>query len=43
MFYVTVMTGLIARRTFDPAGAPEAQQLAEGLRRAGVKGGTEGS
>lgn len=33
MFYVTLMTGLIAQWTFDPKSAPEAGALAEGLRR----------
>ncbi|MFI1757516.1 TetR/AcrR family transcriptional regulator [Streptomyces sp. NPDC020571] len=33
MFYVTLMTGLIAQWTFDPKTAPEADRLAEGLRR----------
>ncbi|MFE6286776.1 TetR/AcrR family transcriptional regulator [Streptomyces sp. NPDC057877] len=39
VFYVTLMTGLIAQWTFDPKSAPEAGQLAEGLRRVieGVK------
>jgi hypothetical protein len=32
-FYVTLMTGLIAQWTFDPKTAPEADALAEGLRR----------
>jgi hypothetical protein len=32
MFYVTLMTGLIAQWTFDPKTAPGADQLAEGLR-----------
>ncbi|UUU25102.1 TetR/AcrR family transcriptional regulator [Streptomyces sp. DSM 40750] len=32
-FFVTLMTGLIAQWTFDPPSAPEADQLAEGLRR----------
>jgi AcrR family transcriptional regulator len=32
MFYVTLMTGLIAQWTFDPKTAPGAQQLTEGLR-----------
>jgi AcrR family transcriptional regulator len=32
MFYVTLMTGLIALWTFDPKTAPGAEQLAEGLR-----------
>ncbi|MET9502398.1 TetR/AcrR family transcriptional regulator [Streptomyces sp. NPDC006259] len=32
LFYVTLMTGLIAQWTFDPTSAPEADQLAEGLR-----------
>jgi AcrR family transcriptional regulator len=40
MFYVTLMTGLIAQWTFDPKTAPTAEQLTEGLRRviAGVNG-----
>ncbi|CAL9428049.1 TetR/AcrR family transcriptional regulator [Streptomyces sp. Tu 3180] len=33
MFYVTLMTGLIAQWTFDPRTAPEAGQLTAGLRR----------
>ncbi|MGW5639191.1 TetR/AcrR family transcriptional regulator [Streptomyces sp. NPDC003832] len=33
MFYVTLMTGLIAQWTFDPQTAPGAEQLTEGLRR----------
>ncbi|WLW52014.1 TetR/AcrR family transcriptional regulator [Streptomyces sp. YU58] len=39
-FYLTLMMGLMAQWTFDPATAPEADQLAEGLRRIveGVKG-----
>ncbi|MDO0936831.1 TetR/AcrR family transcriptional regulator [Streptomyces sp. DG2A-72] len=32
MFYVTLMTGLIAQWTFDPKTAPGAEQLTEGLR-----------
>ena len=32
LFYVTLMTGLIAQWSFDPKTAPEADQLAEGLR-----------
>ncbi|MEV2217233.1 TetR/AcrR family transcriptional regulator [Streptomyces sp. NPDC050997] len=32
MFYVTLMTGLIAQWTFDPKTAPGAEQIAEGLR-----------
>jgi AcrR family transcriptional regulator len=32
MFYVTLMTGLIAQWTFDPKTAPGADQLTEGLR-----------
>jgi AcrR family transcriptional regulator len=32
MFYVTLMTGLIAQWTFDPKTAPSGEQLAEGLR-----------
>ena len=32
MFYVTLMTGLIAQWTFDPKAAPTAEQLTEGLR-----------
>jgi hypothetical protein len=32
MFYVTLMTGLIAQWHFDPKTAPSAEQLAEGLR-----------
>ncbi|NJP51733.1 TetR/AcrR family transcriptional regulator [Streptomyces sp. SBST2-5] len=32
-FYVTLMTGLIAQWSFDPDSAPEAGQLAAGLRR----------
>ena len=31
-FYVTLMTGLIAQWTFDPAGAPDAKRLTAGLR-----------
>ncbi|CAM5459056.1 hypothetical protein STANM309S_05808 [Streptomyces tanashiensis] len=31
--FVTLMTGIIAQWTFDPKTAPEADQLAEGLRR----------
>lgn len=39
-FYLTLMMGLMAQWTFDPTTAPEADQLAEGLRRIveGVKG-----
>lgn len=33
MFYNTLMTGLIAQWTFDPATAPDADQLTAGLRR----------
>lgn len=33
LFYVTLMTGLIGQWTFDPNTAPEAHQLAAGLRR----------
>ncbi|MFH9862376.1 TetR/AcrR family transcriptional regulator [Streptomyces sp. NPDC017202] len=33
LFYVTLMTGLIAQWTFDPKSAPEADQLTDGLRR----------
>ncbi|MEU5366109.1 TetR/AcrR family transcriptional regulator [Streptomyces sp. NPDC005925] len=33
MFYVTLMTGLIAQWTFDPDSAPGGPQLTEGLRR----------
>ncbi|MFE2213304.1 TetR/AcrR family transcriptional regulator [Streptomyces canus] len=32
MFYVTLMTGLIAQWTFDPKTAPTGEQLTEGLR-----------
>ncbi|WSQ12004.1 TetR/AcrR family transcriptional regulator [Streptomyces sp. NBC_01231] len=32
MFYVTLMTGLIAQWTFDPKTAPGAEQIAAGLR-----------
>ncbi|WP_030188461.1 TetR/AcrR family transcriptional regulator [Streptomyces violaceorubidus] len=32
MFYVTLMTGLIAQWTFDPKSAPDGGQLAAGLR-----------
>ncbi|NUP21577.1 MAG: TetR/AcrR family transcriptional regulator [Streptomyces sp.] len=32
MFYVTLMTGIIAQWTFDPKTAPTAEQLTEGLR-----------
>ncbi|MGW6546147.1 TetR/AcrR family transcriptional regulator [Streptomyces massasporeus] len=32
-FYLTLMMGLMAQWTFDPKSAPEAGQLAEGLRR----------
>ncbi|MFC5216287.1 TetR/AcrR family transcriptional regulator [Streptomyces coerulescens] len=32
MFYVTLMTGLIAQWTFDPKSAPDAEQLTAGLR-----------
>ena len=32
MFYVTLMTGLIAQWHFDPKTAPTAEQLTEGLR-----------
>lgn len=32
MFYVTLMTGVIAQWTFDPKTAPDADQLTEGLR-----------
>jgi hypothetical protein len=32
MFYVTLMTGLIAQWSFDPKTAPTAEQLTEGLR-----------
>ncbi|OUC96273.1 TetR/AcrR family transcriptional regulator [Streptomyces swartbergensis] len=31
-FYLTLMMGLVAQWTFDPKSAPEAGQLAEGLR-----------
>jgi AcrR family transcriptional regulator len=31
-FYLTLMMGLMAQWTFDPKSAPEAAQLAEGLR-----------
>jgi AcrR family transcriptional regulator len=43
MFYVTLMTGLIAQWTFDPKTAPGAEQLAEGLRQviAGAAGATK--
>ncbi|MFE9775969.1 TetR/AcrR family transcriptional regulator [Streptomyces sp. NPDC005931] len=33
MFYVTLMTGLIAQWTFDPRTAPGADRITEGLRR----------
>lgn len=33
MFYVTLMTGLIAQWTFDPKSAPDGEQLTAGLRR----------
>jgi AcrR family transcriptional regulator len=33
MFYVTLMTGLIAQWTFDPASAPDGPRLTDGLRR----------
>ncbi|MFE2276262.1 TetR/AcrR family transcriptional regulator [Streptomyces sp. NPDC059454] len=33
MFYVTLMTGLIAQWTFDPGTAPDGEQLTAGLRR----------
>jgi AcrR family transcriptional regulator len=32
-FYLTLMMGLMAQWTFDPKSAPEADQLAEGLRK----------
>ncbi|MBD0421023.1 TetR/AcrR family transcriptional regulator [Streptomyces sp. NPDC052309] len=32
MFYVTLMTGLIAQWTFDPKSAPGSEQLTAGLR-----------
>ncbi|MGW1029702.1 TetR/AcrR family transcriptional regulator [Streptomyces sp. NPDC002577] len=32
-FYMTLMTGLIAQWNFDPASAPTADELTEGLRR----------
>ena len=32
-FYNTLMTGLICQYVFDPAAAPDARQLTEGLRR----------
>ncbi|MFF5370829.1 TetR/AcrR family transcriptional regulator [Streptomyces sp. NPDC013187] len=32
-FYLTLMMGLMAQWTFDPESAPEAEQLAAGLRR----------
>jgi hypothetical protein len=32
MFYVTLMTGVIAQWIFDPKTAPTADQLTEGLR-----------
>ncbi|BBC32733.1 TetR family transcriptional regulator [Streptomyces graminofaciens] len=38
-FYVTLMTGLIAQWNFDPANAPEADELAAGLRQV-IKGAT---
>ncbi|MFE9441282.1 TetR/AcrR family transcriptional regulator [Streptomyces sp. NPDC006602] len=41
MFYVTLMTGLIAQWTFDPKTAPGAEQLAEGLRQV-IAGVTKG-
>jgi hypothetical protein len=31
-FYMTLITGLIAQWNFDPASAPDADQLTEGLR-----------
>ncbi|MDF3302534.1 TetR/AcrR family transcriptional regulator [Streptomyces tropicalis] len=39
-FYTVLMTGLIAQWTFDPATAPDADALTEGLRRVldGVRG-----
>ncbi|MER6422545.1 TetR/AcrR family transcriptional regulator [Streptomyces sp. NPDC001137] len=42
MFYVTLMTGLIAQWHFDPKTAPTAEQLTEGLRQviAGATGAT---
>jgi AcrR family transcriptional regulator len=33
LFLTTLMTGLIAQWTFDPASAPDADRLTEGLRR----------
>lgn len=46
-FFVTLMTGLIAQWTFDPPSAPEADRLAEGLRRvmeaAAKRGGAGGA
>ncbi|MFI5674692.1 TetR/AcrR family transcriptional regulator [Streptomyces cellulosae] len=32
-FYLVLMLGLVTQWTFDPKGAPEADQLTEGLRR----------
>lgn len=32
-FYLTLMMGLMAQWTFDPKSAPEADQIAAGLRR----------
>jgi len=41
-FYLTLMTGLIAQWTFDPKTAPEAHQLAAGLRRVMEAAGATG-
>jgi hypothetical protein len=38
-FYLTLMMGLMAQWTFDPESAPEAGQLAAGLRQA-IEGAT---
>lgn len=42
-FYVTLMTGLIAQWTFDPASAPDGERLAAGLRRVVEAAATDAS
>lgn len=43
MFYVTLMTGLIAQWTFDPKSAPGSEQLTAGLRRVIEAATTDGA